>query len=35
MYDIPDWQGMEVTNDQRYYNANLTINPYKNWKENS
>jgi adenylate cyclase len=35
MYDIPDWLGMEVTNDQRYYNANLTINPYKDWKENS
>ena len=28
----PDWIGAEVTNDLRYYNNNLTKNPYKNWK---
>jgi adenylate cyclase len=28
----PDWVGMEVTGDKRYYNANLVNNPYKNWK---
>lgn len=28
----PDWIGIEVTHDKRYYNANLYKNPYKNWK---
>ena len=27
----PDWIGEEVTEDPRYYNANLIKNPYKNW----
>ncbi len=27
----PDWAGEEVTGDERYYNANLIKNPYKNW----
>lgn len=27
----PNWLGTEVTNDKRYYNANLSQNPYKNW----
>jgi len=27
----PDWIGEEVTSDLRYYNNNLTKNPYKNW----
>lgn len=31
---LPDWAGKEVTGDERYYNANLVHNPYKNWKEN-
>ena len=30
---MPDWITEEVTNDNRYYNSNLTINPYKNWKQ--
>ena len=27
----PNWLGKEVTNDNRYYNAYLSQNPYKNW----
>jgi adenylate cyclase len=27
----PDWLGAEVTQDLRFYNNNLAINPYKNW----
>jgi adenylate cyclase len=28
----PPWLGAEVTHDLRYYNNNLAINPYKNWR---
>lgn len=28
----PPWLGEEVTGDNRYYNAALKGNPYKNWK---
>jgi adenylate cyclase len=28
----PAWIGEEVTDDIRYFNANLVKNPYKNWK---
>lgn len=31
-FDRPDWLGEEVTGDDRYYNAMLTKNPYKEWK---
>ena len=31
-FDIPEWVGDEVTDDKRYYNAQLLQNPYKNWK---
>lgn len=27
----PDWIGQEVTGDERYYNSNLSLNPYKKW----
>ncbi|MEM7186493.1 MAG: CYTH domain-containing protein [Bacteroidota bacterium] len=27
----PAWLGMEVTGDERYYNSNLSKNPYQNW----
>ncbi|WP_448518951.1 CYTH domain-containing protein [Rhodoflexus sp.] len=30
---LPPWAGQEVTGDERYYNANLVHNPYKNWRE--
>lgn len=28
---LPDWVGKEVTQDPRYYNANLTKKPYTTW----
>ena len=31
-YDIPDWIENDVTSEEKYYNSNLTMNPYKNWK---
>ena len=31
LFAKPDWAGEEVTGDERYYNANLIRNPYKNW----
>lgn len=27
----PHWLGNEVTNDERYYNSYLSLNPFKNW----
>jgi len=30
-FSLPHWIGDEVTDDPRYYNANLVTNPYKNW----
>ena len=29
----PPWIGEEVSEDPRYYNANLVHNPYCKWKE--
>ena len=31
-FPIPDWLGAEVTGDLKYYNSNLSKNPYQNWK---
>ncbi|HEY4619189.1 MAG TPA: CYTH domain-containing protein [Flavobacterium sp.] len=31
-FEKPDWLGQEVTNDKRYYNSNLSLNPYTNWQ---
>lgn len=31
-FEKPNWLGKEVTNDNRYYNSNLSINPYTNWR---
>jgi CYTH domain-containing protein len=28
---LPDWVGEEVTDDPRYYNANLIANPFTRW----
>jgi adenylate cyclase len=28
---LPDWVGDEVTDDPRYFNANLIANPYAEW----
>ncbi len=32
IFEIPNWLGKEVTNDERYYNAYLCKNPFKSWK---
>lgn len=32
-FEKPDWLGEEVTNDQRYYNAYLSKNPFKDWEK--
>jgi len=31
-FERPDWVGEEVTSHERYYNMNLAINTFKNWK---
>ncbi|RDC57380.1 CYTH domain-containing protein [Pedobacter chinensis] len=31
-FELPNWVDTEVTTDSRYYNSNLTISPFKNWK---
>ena len=30
-FERPDWLGVEVTGDPRYYNANLTNHPWSEW----
>lgn len=32
-FEKPDWLGEEVTNDERYYNAYLSKNPFVEWKK--
>lgn len=32
-FEKPHWLGEEVTNDERFYNAYLSKNPFKNWKK--
>jgi adenylate cyclase len=29
--ELPEWINKEVSDDFRYYNSNLSKNPYKNW----
>lgn len=31
-FDLPPWAGQEVSSDPRYFNSNLGVNPYKNWR---
>jgi CYTH domain-containing protein len=31
-FEKPNWLGEEVTGDNRYYNASLSVSSYKNWK---
>jgi adenylate cyclase len=33
-FSKPHWLGEEVTHDLRYYNNNLAIHPYLEWREN-
>jgi CYTH domain-containing protein len=30
-FEKPDWLGEEVTDDHKYANSNLAVNPFKNW----
>ncbi len=32
-FEKPQWLGEEVTNDERYYNAYLSKNPFKDWQK--
>ena len=32
VFSKPNWLGDEVTNDVRYYNAQLSKNPFRTWK---
>ena len=31
-FSIPKWIDKEVTGEEKYYNSNLTINPFNKWK---
>lgn len=31
-FDRPDWLGVEVTGDSRYFNSNLVNHPYREWR---
>lgn len=33
LYEKPDFIGLEVTGDRRFYNSHLLTNPYSNWKD--
>ncbi len=30
-FEMPDWAGDEVSDDPRYFNANLITHPYRDW----
>lgn len=30
-FEIPDWVTVEVTGDARYYNSNLSLQPFSSW----
>ena len=30
-FEVPDWVGEEVTDDPRYFNSRLSVDPYKTW----
>lgn len=32
-FNLPNWVDKEVTSDLKYYNSNLSVKPYKKWKE--
>ncbi len=31
-FERPSWVGAEVSSDPRYFNNNLAVNPFKNWR---
>ena len=32
-FELPQWAGKEVSDDERYYNVCLAQHPYKEWKD--
>ncbi len=34
-FDAPAWLGREVSDDVRYFNSRLVMNPYSTWKDNA
>lgn len=32
-FNMPDWIAKEVTGEEKYYNANLSVHPFKNWEQ--
>jgi len=30
-FNLPDWVSTEVTQEEKYYNSNLTVKPFKDW----
>ena len=34
-FEKPEWIGIEVTRDTRYFNANLIRQPYRMWRDKS
>jgi len=30
-FDLPEWVSKEVTEEEKYYNSNLTVKPFKDW----
>jgi len=30
-FDLPDWIGIEVSHDAKYYNSNLILQPFSKW----
>ena len=32
LFEKPSWLGIEVTGETKYYNSQLSINPYKQWE---
>lgn len=31
-FERPEWLGIEITEDRRYYNHSLSVTPYKTWE---
>jgi adenylate cyclase len=31
-FELPPWLRREVSDDPRYFNSNLSRNPFKNWR---
>jgi CYTH domain-containing protein len=35
IFEKPEWLGQEVTDNPRYFNSNLAVNPFKQWDDKS